>query len=91
MWPFTYFRRRRLQQEARIIVVLNAGELSGYEVGKRANLGPGSLYPALQRMESDGRLTSRWGVATAERGWRRPRLYRLNGRSVEGGEAPRVA
>jgi DNA-binding PadR family transcriptional regulator len=78
MWPFTDLATRREPQEQRIIAALRRdGEMSGYEIGQRAELGPGSLYPALQRMKADGRLESRWGIATAERGWRRPRLYRL--------------
>lgn len=31
----------------------------------------------MQEMEREGYLTSRWGKPTAERGWRRPRLYAL--------------
>ena len=78
MWPFTILRRRREAREQRIIDLLRSDhELSSYQIGKQANLGPGSLYLTLQRLEQDGRLVSRWGVATEERGWHRPRLYRL--------------
>jgi DNA-binding PadR family transcriptional regulator len=75
MWPFDIPRQRR---EAKIIDTLQKhGELSSYELSKRAEIFAGSLYPTLMRMEKDGRLVSRWGVATAERGGHRPRLYRL--------------
>jgi hypothetical protein len=35
------------------------------------------MYVSLYRLEASGRLTSRWGEATAERGWRRPRIYKI--------------
>jgi DNA-binding PadR family transcriptional regulator len=74
MWPFDIRKRR----EERIISALReSGELSSYELSQRADIFAGALYPTLMRMERDGRLASRWGIATAERGWRRPRLYRL--------------
>lgn len=74
MWPFDLRQKR----EKRIVdALLFHTELSSYELGKFAEIGPGSLYPTLYRMEGDGRLVSRWGVATPERGGRRPRLYKL--------------
>jgi DNA-binding PadR family transcriptional regulator len=42
----------------------------------------GYPYTALHRLERNGILKARWGVATEERGWKRPRLYsRANYRS----------
>ncbi len=37
----------------------------------------GGMYVALDRLERRGILTSRWGEATAARGWRRPRIYTI--------------
>lgn len=78
-WGESRSRQRRVAQEQRILDLLQAsGEMSGYELGKAAEIGSGSLYPSLMEMERDGRIVSRWGIATAERGWHRPRLYRIN-------------
>lgn len=75
MWPFT----SRTEKEQRILTALDGGaERSSYELGKITGLGSGALYPTLYRMEHAGTLASRWGIATAERGWHRPRLYRIN-------------
>lgn len=78
MWPFSVIANRRKEREAMVVRLLHdCGELSGYEIGRRCGMGAGALYPALMRLERASTITSRWGVATAERGWRRPRLYRL--------------
>jgi PadR family transcriptional regulator PadR len=37
----------------------------------------GAVYTALDRLEKKGFVTSRWGEATAERGGRRKRYYRI--------------
>ena len=37
----------------------------------------GALYTTLERLESKGFVTSWWGEATAERGGRRKRFYRI--------------
>lgn len=50
------------------------GETYGWEVGKEAGLPTGVVYPILQRLESAGYLTSRWGGPsenTGQRGSRR--------------------
>lgn len=65
-----------------LVVVQDAKEISGagiYEamLGRRWACSSGSMYPALKRLEDNGRLISRWGDATAARGWRRPRLYKV--------------
>ena len=77
MWPFNLRQKR----EKRIMdALLHHTELSSYDLGKFAEVSASSLYPALHRMEIDGRITSRWGAATDERGDNRPRLYRLSER-----------
>ena len=35
-------------------------ELAGVDVGNAAKVGPGTLYPILQRLEKAGWLASRW-------------------------------
>jgi DNA-binding PadR family transcriptional regulator len=56
-----------------------AAEMYGLEIGSAAGLKGGSLFPALDRLEKRGWITSRWediGDAT-ESGRRRRRYYRL--------------
>jgi len=63
------------------------GEGSGYQIHQKLCypskwalfFGPsyGSMYNALDQLEKNGQLTSRWGEATLERGWRRPRIYTI--------------
>jgi PadR family transcriptional regulator PadR len=40
-------------------------------------LSPGAIYTALDRLETRGFVTSRWGDPTPERGGKRKRYYRL--------------
>jgi PadR family transcriptional regulator PadR len=42
----------------------------------------GSLYTALERLERRGYLSSEWGEATAVRGGRRKRLYKVEASGV---------
>jgi PadR family transcriptional regulator PadR len=54
---------------------------SGAEIGRQADLGSGTLYPLLQRLENAGWLTSKWEkVDPSEAGRPRRRLYKLTGR-----------
>lgn len=54
---------------------------SGAEIGRQADLGSGTLYPLLQRLENAGWLTSKWEkVDPREAGRPRRRLYKLTGR-----------
>ena len=65
-----------------ILKALSVGELHGLGVSRRVaqitgdtfNVQPGSLFPALYRLEEAGWLTSRWG--TSENG-RRAKYYAL--------------
>lgn len=95
MTPLRFLRRLlpigRTRMEAAILTALDGDiEASGAEISRRIDaaldrsVSIGSLYVVLSHMERSGALTSRWGVATAERGWRRPRLYR---KSVTLGDA----
>lgn len=75
---FGYFRRRREAKDQTILSLLQQkGEMSSFDIGQAVNWSVATLFPALSRMEHDGRLSSRWGDATAARGWRRARLYRI--------------
>jgi len=55
-----------------------ARELAGAEVQRHGNLGPGTLYPVLLRLEAAGWFVSRWESAVVADVQRpRRRLYRL--------------
>src|ERR1700732_2022852 len=54
--------------EALILGVLQAGPLHGYEISKRIRerggealaVGEGRLYPALHKLESEGKVVGKW-------------------------------
>ena len=84
-----------------ILKSLALGELHGLGVSRRVeqltrgtfDVGPGSLFPALHRLEGSGWLTSRWGVSENNR---KAKFYRLTaaGRrqlDVETGQWKRIA
>jgi transcriptional regulator len=84
-----------------ILKALALGELHGLGVSRRIeqitrgtfDVGPGSLFPALHRLEAAGRLTSRWGPSENNR---RAKYYKLTsaGRrqlDVEAGQWKRIA
>jgi len=65
-----------------ILKALALGELHGLGVSRRIeqitrgtfDVGPGSLFPALHRLESAGKLHSRWGASENNR---RAKYYKL--------------
>lgn len=84
-----------------ILKALALGELHGLGVSRRVEQitrgtfdpGPGSLFPALHRLEAAGRLSSRWGASENNR---RAKYYKLtaSGRrqlDVETGNWKRIA
>ena len=84
-----------------ILKSLALGELHGLGVSRRVeqltrgtfDVGPGSLFPALHRLEGSGWLSSRWGVSENNC---KAKFYRLTaaGRrqlDVETGEWKRIA
>ncbi|HEY6827128.1 MAG TPA: PadR family transcriptional regulator [Gemmatimonadaceae bacterium] len=84
-----------------ILKSLALGELHGLGVSRRVeqltrgtfDVGPGSLFPALHRLEGSGWLASRWGVSENNR---KAKFYRLTaaGRrqlDVETGQWKRIA
>jgi transcriptional regulator len=84
-----------------ILKALALGELHGLGVARRIeqitrgtfDVGPGSLFPALHRLEAAGRLASRWGASENNR---RAKYYKLTaaGRKqldIETGEWRRIA
>src|SRR4051794_30063434 len=54
-------------------------EWYGREVQRETGVRPGTLYPALRRLENLGWLTSRWEEIGPDAGRPRRRLYRLTG------------
>lgn len=84
-----------------ILKSLALGELHGLGVARRVEqitrgtftVGPGSLFPALHRLEAAGWLAARWGASEANR---RAKYYKLTaaGRrqlDAETGEWKRIA
>ena len=65
-----------------ILKALALGELHGLGVSRRVeqitrgtfDVGPGSLFPALHRLEAGGRLSARWGPSENNR---RAKYYKL--------------
>jgi PadR family transcriptional regulator, regulatory protein PadR len=43
----------------------------------------GAIYTTLERLQEKGMVSSRWGDATAERGGRRKRLYKIEATGVQ--------
>lgn len=75
-------RLRRQRREQLILDALASGrERAGLELQQATGLHTGTFYVAVDRLERSGQVTSRWGRATAGRGGRRPRLYRVVGQS----------
>ena len=64
------------------------GTAIGGELKERAerDVSPGAIFTTLERLESRGLVTSRYGEPTSERGGRRKRFYR-----IERGWPPRAA
>jgi DNA-binding PadR family transcriptional regulator len=59
--------------------LLERGELYGVELMHQINecCSYGAMYAALESLEQDGRIASRLGDATPERGNRRKRYFRI--------------
>ena len=65
-----------------MLKTLSLGPMHGWGIGQRVQqisegvleVNQGSLYPALQRLEKDGLITSDWGTTDNNR---RARYYRL--------------
>ncbi len=58
------------------LIILNTLNKAN-ERAKRRQVGIGSLYPALKRMEKQGLLKSRWGDDDGESGGARRRYYQV--------------
>jgi PadR family transcriptional regulator PadR len=59
-------------------------ELSGADITRHAGIGPGTLYPLLQRLERAGWLDSRWETEDpAALGRPRRRYYHITGLGVQ--------
>ena len=68
--------------ELLVLRLLQSGAINGWDIMQRIQLvsgevlsvTPGSLYPALHRLEAQGFVTAEWGVSENNR---RARFYRL--------------
>lgn len=59
-------------------------ELSGADLARQARIGPGTLYPLLQRLERAGWLASRWETEDPSAlGRPRRRYYHITGLGVQ--------
>lgn len=75
--------RRSRERRALVLDEIRAQQPNGtgytLSVGLEQRLGKrwpiASIYSHLIPLEDQGVIASRWGEATAERGWRRPRHY----------------
>lgn len=84
-----------------ILKALALGELHGLGVARRIEqitrgtfaVGPGSLFPALHRLEAEGWLRAEWGVSENNRKAKYYRLTRAGQRQldIETGQWKRVA
>lgn len=65
-----------------ILTILRRGQMHGYGISQRLaeltsgtfQVNPGSLFPALYRLERDGRLAAEWGPSENNR---KAKYYRL--------------
>ena len=72
-------------EQVLLLAILRVQEAGAYGVSIRAEIAahtqrkpaPGAIYTTLDRLESKGLVSSRLGEATAERGGRAKRYYRL--------------
>lgn len=89
-WPWlihTYPPMTKRDKKVLRAIADLGGEASGFQIHQHLvaqskwawlwAIGYGGMYNALDRLEHGGLITSRWGEATAERGWRRPRIYSI--------------
>jgi PadR family transcriptional regulator PadR len=68
--------------ELLLLRLLRSGSLNGWEMMQRISVGsrevlnvtPGSLYPALHRLETEGFITAEWGASANNR---RAKFYKL--------------
>lgn len=62
-----------------VLQAIAAGHRYGFEIMDATDLPGGTVYPALARLERDGRLTSSWEASEAAHREKRPprRYYRL--------------
>jgi transcriptional regulator len=77
-------RTDRLQGNLDLLILraLQRGPMHGWAIAQRLEalsrrvlqVGQGSIYPALRRLEDDGAIAAEWGVSEAGR---RARFYRL--------------
>lgn len=83
VWKQWRDRRRRRDETAvlQAIRLLRPEQASAVPISRLAGFGVGRVYPALARMEADGRVMSGWEPPSAFLSEFRPRrrLYRVNG------------
>lgn len=74
-----------------ILTILNRGPLHGYGISQRLaeltddafQVNPGSLFPALYKLEQDGKLQSEWGPSDNNRNAKYYSLTRAGRKQLE--------
>ena len=74
-----------------ILTILSRGALHGYGISQRLaeltsdgfQVNPGSLFPALYKLEQDGRLQSEWGPSESNRNAKYYSLTRAGRKQLE--------
>ena len=80
----------RATRRVLLVLLTGAPNLYGYSMCRAANVGPGTLYPLLERLEHAGWVERSWALTTVQgmpTGFRRA-LYKLTGKGR--GEAFRL-
>ena len=73
--PFEYQVLQVLQLHPTDAYGVSIGDRLEERIGKRPSIG--ALYTTLDRLEAKGYVSSSWGEATAERGGRRKKYFKL--------------
>jgi transcriptional regulator len=74
-----------------ILTILNRGPMHGYGISQRLaeltrdgfQVNPGSLFPALYKLEQDGKLRSKWGSSESNRNAKYYSLTRAGRKQLE--------
>jgi PadR family transcriptional regulator, regulatory protein PadR len=76
--PRKPYSRKVSRRARRVLLALlsDAGNLSGFVIGRAAQTGSGTVYPVLAKLESNGWVTGTWDTVVQSNGGRR-RFYRL--------------
>jgi DNA-binding MarR family transcriptional regulator len=75
--PYRHRRAARRQRRVLLVLLTGASNLGGYTVCQAAQVGPGTFYPMMDRLERTGWVTGRWEAVPAGEDRPRRRFYSL--------------